>query len=290
MCTNGESSLFTAVGLACNSSMSQCWDEKGSECAGIIVNKTCQYAWAAEVCQQSCGLCSPLGKLISVDVSGGTHSFPSTLHIPRWCNATLSGPTQGQSIIMGSGSTLFSVEGNLSLSNLILTSNTTSSGSLVSIVSGVLESVACTFKDTNTVVAPGGGGIYLGAGAVATIQNCTFANLQAQLGGAIFVKASVLNITESVFVNNTATLPMLGSGGAIYTHKPKTPGKIDTVSCLDMVASSTVSIAGSNFENNRAPFGGAVFVSDHDKLNLTTSNFTENRATRGGVVYSVGCL
>ena len=83
-----------------------------------------------------------------------------------------------------------------------------------------------SFTATNTVFMEGygsklnyygnnyGGAVYtydLNPSASVTIENCTFKNNYAQYGGAIYMGAGVLNVTDSVFLNNSA----YNYGGAI---------------------------------------------------------------------------
>ena len=89
-------------------------------------------------------------------------------------------------------------------------------------------------------------------------------------GGAIYIGEGSGNclIENSVFENNYVENETGGHGGAIEWYAEK----------------GTVS--NSNFTNNRAYDGGAIFVgSDSGKINITDSNFYNNNATvTGGAV------
>jgi len=101
-----------------------------------------------------------------------------------------------------------------------------------------------------------GGGIYVRE-ASPTIRNNHIVN---HGGGAIYLVESAANIKENVFDGNTNSEP----GGAIvvncYTQSPV--------------------IAGNTFNNNRAPFGGAIYITafttDPDPATAAPTTVTNN--------------
>ena len=111
--------------------------------------------------------------------------------------------------------------------------------------------------------------------------NATLGDLQ---GGAIYVSNGRLNITDSLFKNNTAGK----SGGAIY---------------VSAVLNPIVNIAGSTFYNNLAqgtlgPDGGGALLSEGvavspattpatytGQVTITNSTFFENKTTKNSVDY-----
>ena len=102
----------------------------------------------------------------------------------------------------------------------------------------------------------------------ATVVNCIFKNNEAQAGGAIACLQnpgtghSNLTVIDSRFIDNKAALV----GGAIY---------IDSF--------STVTVNGSNFTNNAAEKGAAIYaLSD---LIVLGSKFEQNTAVSGGAIF-----
>eukprot|EP00210_Caulerpa_lentillifera_P007341 g7017.t1 len=143
----------------------------------------------------------------------------------------------------------------------------------------------------------GAGAIYLGRRVEAAIDQCTFEGNSAPSGGAIRSLGNSLQITNSIFRNNTAT----NSGGAIH----------GTVSNEDRQRRS-ISITSTQFQYNRvlvgredrsglmiangvpleadqylrfplpAPSGGALNLESYDTVNIVSSEFDGNSAVPAG--------
>ncbi|MCF0168376.1 MAG: hypothetical protein HUJ93_07040, partial [Bacteroidales bacterium] len=123
-----------------------------------------------------------------------------------------------------------------------------------------------------------GGAIYLENVNAANIINSTFSNNSVNgfdvnnLGGAIFLSNSNLNIQGSKFINNSAIKNAdlnLNQfiGGAIYATG----------------ANSKVIVNDSSFTNNYAFYdGGAIYIDYNVKLDVTESNFTDNKVSNDG--------
>ncbi|MDO5811380.1 MAG: C1 family peptidase, partial [Methanobrevibacter sp.] len=101
------------------------------------------------------------------------------------------------------------------------------------------------------------------------VNGTTFNNCSSGFGGAILHFGGNLTIDNSTFTNNYAGF----DGGAIY------------------VSNTNLSIVNSTFDNNaacysgdRGSFGGAVYC-DMSMFILTGSNFTNNRAQEGSALY-----
>lgn len=104
-----------------------------------------------------------------------------------------------------------------------------------------------------------------GAGCVRagiTYQNCKFINNSADQGGALTYHASGI-IEDCVFINNSAKL----YGGALST------GYMD----MDM----DLKVINCNFEQNNAPYGGAVQLKGKN-IEIQNSVFNKNTATVNG--------
>ena len=114
-----------------------------------------------------------------------------------------------------------------------------------------------------------GGAFYAGAASGNTIINGTIFkdNIAKEDGGAIYLRASAVHIDDSKFYNNLAI-----NGSAVYVGGVGTANKIHT----------------STFEgNNATDCGGAIYWRAYEG-EIFESNFTNNRATYGGAIYLNG--
>jgi hypothetical protein len=119
----------------------------------------------------------------------------------------------------------------------------------------------------------GGGAMHIGLGAAPYIEYCVFEdNIATDYGGAVYTYGSVPYILECDFRGNSAGI----NGGAISVKT----GTVATV--LD-----------SRFEGNEAEDGGAIYVGtvlpenpeEWDDTYIGFSQFTDNHATRGGAIF-----
>jgi len=120
------------------------------------------------------------------------------------------------------------------------------------------------FEDNNvTSTTVGHGGAIEWYAKEGSVDNSQFVDNHAYKGGAIFVgqTAGDINITNSMFANNSA----LTHGGAIDAN------------------ASSVIMQSSEFYNNTAEYGGAVYVGGAGEHNSVTSCvFIGNNATENG--------
>lgn len=124
--------------------------------------------------------------------------------------------------------------------------------------------VNCNFMG-NEAIAHDLNNSHGGAGCVRagiTYQNCKFINNSADQGGALTYHASGI-IEDCVFINNSAKL----YGGALST------GYMD----MDM----DLKVINCNFEQNNAPYGGAVQLKGKN-IEIQNSVFNKNTATVNG--------
>lgn len=124
--------------------------------------------------------------------------------------------------------------------------------------------VNCNFMG-NEAIAHDLNNSHGGAGCVRagiTYQNCKFINNSADQGGALTYHASGI-IEDCVFINNSAKL----YGGALST------GYMD----MDM----DLKVINCNFEQNNAPYGGAVHLKGKN-IEIQNSVFNKNTAAVNG--------
>jgi hypothetical protein len=112
------------------------------------------------------------------------------------------------------------------------------------------------------------GGAILSRGALNINATVLAGNQSASIdsGGAIYVDAGTLNITNSSLNNNST----VGAGGAIALK----------------AGSGTATISGTSFTSNNANRGGAIFADTGGALNITLSRFVSNSAIEGGSVHT----
>ena len=153
------------------------------------------------------------------------------------------------------------------------------------------EVINSTF-DNNTAGVDGGA-IYW-SGHYGSVEGSNFTNNTAKYGGAIYWAGAYGNITGSRFTKNNAS-----NGGAVFLtkciHESNIKITIDDSYFEENSASrdggainwndgSNVNVTSSQFANNTANRGGALFINGTDGL-IKTSNFTTNEAIHGGAVY-----
>lgn len=105
------------------------------------------------------------------------------------------------------------------------------------------------------------------------IDNSIFLKNIAGYGGAIYNDKSFVYMNRSTFSYNNARL----RGGAIYN--------VNDVYYSDDYIVIEMDIYGSNFANNFAECGGAIY-NEGGNLNLANSTFLNNVANYGGVIYN----
>ena len=142
------------------------------------------------------------------------------------------------------------------------------------------------------------GGAIHGTTSNLTITNSNFNNNKANSttgGGAIYSSGN-LNITNNNFTDNTATL----KGGAIFITPNKnltiSDSKFDNNKAINetnytyggaIYTNARTNITNTEFTNNNASYGGAIYFTRNDTSNITNSKFTNNiAANRGGAIYN----
>ena len=148
-----------------------------------------------------------------------------------------------------------------------------------------------------------GGAIHPFRNVTVEINNSTFANNSAELGGAICTTKSNNNlIIKNASFENNVSKDILGEtdvynskniyGGAIYTQSPTKieNSKFTNNSCENTggaIASThrDTAVKNSEFKGNKALFGGAI--ANFNKIELKSSTFDGNIATvDGGAIYT----
>lgn len=164
-----------------------------------------------------------------------------------------------------------------------------------------------------------GGAIYTYDGnsaAKVTISNCTFKDNYAQYGGAIYMGAGVLNVSDSLFLNNYAynyggaiacdyiggvtvskskfynSRSVNDAGGSIYVRSSTFSGKeIEIVNSSSTFGgaittlSTPVSLSNLNIMNSTAKYDGGAIYHMYGTFSLVNSIFNNNSAQNGGALF-----
>jgi len=139
--------------------------------------------------------------------------------------------------------------------------NTAYTGGAISAPGGFPEVIGCKFGGNSADVG-GAISIFNGGGVV---NSCAFSgNTASYWGGAVVLNWSTATARYNTFEGNSSPI---GQGGA-----------------LACVYGTTLTMHGSSFAGNSATAGGALFMRDADVFVFTTE-FEENRASEGGAVF-----
>ena len=179
------------------------------------------------------------------------------------------------------GGALVVTQGNIPISGTIINSNFTNNkaqyggamfvwGSNYSISNSVFDNNSAFGKGNMTPNNNNGGALVVTQGNIpisGTIINSNFTNNKAQYGGAAWINEGTVDISNSNFINNTATV----EAGAIGFEPAYT--KI------------TATVYGTNFINNTAGVDGGAIYSNGD-LRISDSDFDNNKAQKADIIYS----
>lgn len=203
-------------------------------------------------------------------VGGGAVTFncgTATIHLSSTKTIDVDTTIDGGGNITLSGDNavrLFSINSGagLTLKNIVLEKGYGGDSSGGAIINGgrlTLDRATIQYSYTPIV----GGAIYSTSREAVEITNSTLAHNRASRGGAIYADASLarspVTITGSTFDDNRAD--KTNKGGAIYSSTP-------------------LIIASSEFTNNSAGSGGAIYAfSTGEESSITGSNFHDNHTT-----------
>ena len=146
----------------------------------------------------------------------------------------------------------------------------------------------CIFRNN---FAAYGGAIYL-EGGNATITNTKFENNHATNGGGTIsaMKDTKLTVTNCEFSNDYSSYD---AGGAIYAFSAQSTIRNTVFSdCRATFGSaisslnSTTTVIGSTFTKNRASWQGGAVYAMYGVLTISESDFNENSAKNGGAVFA----
>lgn len=208
-----------------------------------------------------------------IHLASGTYDFNGHKTIR---NVTIIGENASTTFVKNA---MFISSTSLAIYNVTFVSST--------IISKVnFTAVNTVFRDSSST----NGGAIRSNGNV-NLDSCSFINNTAKFGGAIYIKGGVLNISNSEFINNSATL----FGGAIISISSNS--SLSNMSFKNNKAGyyggaiyslySLFNLTNSYLDNNSAKEGGALFIDDADSCHIYLNTFSNNNASTVGAIYSI---
>eukprot|EP01033_Poteriospumella_lacustris_P005490 gene5490-3912_t len=226
---------------------------------------------------------------------GGSIAFPNQIVLPKNSRVTLIGQNAATQFITSGSNRLFMVTANSSLSVAeVSMRNTQASLDTAALGGGLIYSngsVSLSGVMLDGAIAACGSSIYSYNGTV-VLTNVTVADGEAtaqNCGGAVYATNSVVNISQSVFVNNTAF-----AGAAVYATMRTRLHVTDSTfvanvavgsdgGALAVVAASSATITDAVFTDNAAAAnGGAISLQNAHHNRITRVSFARNNASSDG--------
>ena len=145
----------------------------------------------------------------------------------------------------------------------------------------------CTFSQNSAKL---GGAVYLNEGNL-NIKNSLFTDNYAEdSGGAIYCDNVSVSISNTKFINNRA---LNDAGGAIYSlHSEIMAKKVEFINCSASFGGALTSLSSDlNLNNviakhNRAKYYGGAIFKMYTSFELSNSKFENNSALNGGALYA----
>lgn len=167
-------------------------------------------------------------------------------------------------------------QGNLTLTNVAVSNNTSYDGGSGMQNEGFLSIDGCTFSNNYQTAVRGstGGAIRNVSASDVTIARSIFSGNSAYSAGAIYnvYTAGSVRVSESTFVGNTAAY----IGGAVYVE-----GGVTTIENSTFSGNSVTGTVGLGF-------GGALYDTNNATVNVAFCTFAGNSAIYTGGIYSSG--
>lgn len=188
----------------------------------------------------------------------------------------------------GSGAGIY-CEGPVVISASIFSRNSAYLGGGMLVLNGSVTLNNCAFSGNR---ASEGGGLNNNAGSNSKVTACTFTGNYADVAGGGLLTSTIVNVTGSTFVNNTAVsngggggIRIFASGNATIDACTFSGNRVTGSSGRGGAINNSVSltVTGSTFSGNEAVSGGGI--SHNGTLaNISGSSFNNNKATEGGAI------
>ena len=190
-----------------------------------------------------------------------------------------------------------SINSSFSVNRTSFTSNSASTGGVITVHETSCEIASSTFDDNSA--AYNGGVMISDDKSLINIVDCSFNHNRAELynGGVFFMPdSSSFHIKNCIFFNNSAYL----EGGVMYVLNDLSVAIIDSifysnsasqggVIAIFQTSNVNVTIITSTFSHNRAErHGGVLLTRGRSLFNISSCLFNSNRAeSLGGVMYTL---
>lgn len=194
---------------------------------------------------------------------GGIYFNGSNLYIS---NSLLTENNAFGAAVTNGGGAIYVENGAVVLDTCFLLTNTGERGGAIYVNSGSLTIDSASINENSATV--NGGAIFVDNTSVVDIKRANFGTAAfpntAANGGAIYVDGGTLDLSNTIFLNNTAS----SNGGALNVR-------------------SEANITGCAFSTNSANNGGAILGDISSRVNIDSTFFIQNNAVNsGGVLYS----
>ena len=174
------------------------------------------------------------------------------------------------------GGVLYSFYSDVAIRESEFYNNTATAGGALSFVGGTITVEGSVFYNSS---AMHGGVLNCDLGSTVTIRRSEFYFNSATVnGGVLNSYTNTITIVESVFHDNSAAW----RGGVLYSSGGKINFGVGDV----LPSSHSITIQGSNFLNNGAVYGGALYFLNCNNITMQVSEFRNNRATRGAAIFA----
>ena len=215
------------------------------------------------------------------ELAAGTYKPSACIIIKKATYATINGSTEGRTILSGDkNNDNHASDGDLQRLIRIMTVTGTGNTDKPVVINNIdFTNVYTNMKedpkeDTGDAGVAGIGALYIDNSGSVTINNCNFYGnwAQGEKGGpAAQCHRSTVKFVNCVFRDNSANY----RGGAVRLRTDKDTKGITT-------------FEGCVFKNNTNyhDFGGAIFMSHGNSLNIVNTTITRNKAASGAAIYS----
>ena len=172
------------------------------------------------------------------------------------------------------------VEGNLDIYNSTFSANSGGLGGVIYTDGGIVSVGNSTFSSNSAL---NGGVIYARDGSTVNSTNNTFQNNVVSAFGGVYCFRYGVDFTEvgSSYDSNQST----GSnGGVLYADHNVGAFLPNTITISDAIFDSNQAPNGTVYSGN----GGVLYVYHRSTVTITNSEFLDNSATKGGAIWVVG--
>ena len=157
----------------------------------------------------------------------------------------------------------------------------------------IISSSSVLMEDStikNSIATTFGAAIIADRALEIVVNNCTFINNSAELGGAFYNYESDMTVNDSLFQNNSAlrasSLYVAANSSVFVTSSIFSDNAADEQGGVSLVINSTLTIHNSSLGRNTAIFGGVISLHGRGTFFVYESEFLDNWAENGGIAFA----